>query len=252
MDIIAYIDESGNVNLNTSLKDVSKFFVVACVVIDPNSESKVNEVVGEVRKKYFSGSELKSRGIKRDLDRRIKVLKALSEINYTTHVVAIDKTMVWKNSGLIYKQSFLKFTNGLLYRKVLKSYSNVNAFCDKHGSPEFQESFVNYLVDYHRQDLFKNSQVTAVDSEAVNGVQIADIVAGSVRELLEHQQSDKLYQLLKEKTSLIEIWPPDRRYLTKVNDARKDDFDQHVEDYCTNQAIAYLEETRYPTTRMSF
>lgn len=242
MDITAYVDESGNTNLDTSIKDVSKYFVVAAIIIKAQDIREFDESVSSIRAVHFSGSEIKSSNVRRNLARRISVLSSINKLEFSSHIVAIDKTAIFKTGGLIFKQPFLKFTNGILYRKLFRSFQHVSVFCDQHGSKEFQDSFKSYLENTHRQDLFKDSEVTPIDSKDSNGVQIADFIAGSVREILEYGKSKELFSLIKEKSSLVEVWPPKKSYfIDKFDYPQSESHDNSVEDYCVAQAKAYVE-----------
>ena len=242
MDILAYIDESGDPSLAIGTKDVSRYFVVAAIIIKSTTSEELEQITNEIRRAEFSGSEIKSSNVRRKIDRRLRILESIDKIDFSSHIIAIDKSALSKNGGFIYKQPFLKYTNGLLYRKIFRSFQNLTIFCDQHGGNEFQNSFKDYLEENHRQDLFKDSTVTPVDSKLVNGVQIADFIAGSVREILEHGKSKRVYELIKKKASLIEIWPPLKEYLVDSNEyAIYSTFDNSVENYCLTQAKAYVE-----------
>ncbi|MDB4077461.1 DUF3800 domain-containing protein [Porticoccaceae bacterium] len=49
---LAFIDESGNTDLDTSKRDVSKYFIVCAVIIDDERAESMREEVGSIRKKY--------------------------------------------------------------------------------------------------------------------------------------------------------------------------------------------------------
>jgi len=243
-DIIAYIDESGNTNLNTEVKDVSQYFVLTAIILHEENAELVEEKIGEIRRKYFSGSEIKSSGVRRNIKRRIDVLKEINAINFTSHIIAINKNSLKKTGGFIYKSPFLKFTNGLLYRKLFRSFQKISIYYDQSGYPEFQASFRKYLEENHRQDLFRSSEAIPMDSKLVNGIQIADMIAGSTREILEYGKNKEIYNLIKEKSSLIEIWPPKRDYFSdRVPATENPQYDDSVEEYCVRQAKAYIERT---------
>lgn len=239
MNNIAYIDESGSSSLDTSIESVGRYFVVCATFIDVNEIEHVNNAIDKIRKDEFSGSELKSSGIGKDLQRRLRIIEKLNALNIRTHIICIDKSKISKDSGLIYKKPFLKYVNGLLYRKMLKTFPDLTIYFDKVGDSKYQDSFVKYIDRYHKTDFFKTSTIIPVDSKESNGVQISDVFAGSLNSFLQNRNSD-LWDRIKAKSICIDVWPPERQ-LFHIQSNNADEFDKVVEDYCVNQVKIYLE-----------
>ncbi len=241
MSKISYIDESGTPSLETEIESVGPYFIVSAVIIDSNDEKEITDIVSYVRHKEFSDNEIKSSNIGKDLDRRKRVLKAILKGQFSTHTICIDKRRIDKNSGLIYKRPFLKYVNGLLYRKLLKSFTSLKVFFDEHGSKEFQDSFVRYIDEYHKTSLFNTSEIIPAKSHEVPGIQIADLFAGSMFHFIKNRD-EEIWNLLKEKSICIDIWPPERKLFHSTNKADSS-YDQVIEDYCLKQAEIYLENS---------
>lgn len=239
MKKIAYIDESGNSSLHTDNASVGKYFIVCATFIEENSEVEFNQKIDQIRKDEFSKSELKSSGIGKDLNRRIRVLNKINELDFKTHIICVDKDRVNQNSGLIYKKPFLKYMNGQLYRKMLKTVPNLVIYFDKVGDDNYQKSFVSYIEKYNKIDLFNTSEIYPVDSKDINGVQISDIIAGSLNVFLQTREIE-LWNKIKEKSICIDLWPPEK-ILFHTTASSSDEFDKVVEDYCLNQVKIYLE-----------
>lgn len=236
---IAYIDESGTSSLNTTAESVGKYFIVCATFIKEDEVSIVDYAVSKIRREEFSGSELKSSGIGKNVIRRLRVLDKLNELNIRTHIVCVNKDRISKESGLIYRTPFLKYINGLIYRKMLKTFPDLTVYFDKVGDQAYQQSFIKYIDNYHKTDLFKTSKIIPVDSKDSNGVQISDIFAGSLNSYLQ-ERNDELWAQIKEKSICIDVWPPEKiLFHSKANDS--DEFDKVVEDYCINQVKVYLE-----------
>ena len=72
---IAYIDESGNHDLDTSKSGASSYFIVCAIIVDAvNNDQFVNDA-DAIRSKHFQSSEMKSSKVraKTDHKRRIKI-----------------------------------------------------------------------------------------------------------------------------------------------------------------------------------
>lgn len=243
MSKISYIDESGTPSLETEIESVGPYFILSAVIIDSNDEKEITDIVSNVCHKEFSGNEIKSSNIGNDLSRRKRVLKEILKGRFLTHTICIDKRRINKKSGLIYKRPFLKYVNGLLYRKLLKSFESLKVFFDEHGSKEFQDSFVRYIDEYHKASLFNTSEIIPAKSHEVSGIQVADLFAGSMFYFIKNRD-EELWNLLKEKSICIDIWPPERKLFHSINKTDSSyDQDQEIEYYCLKQAENYLENS---------
>ena len=75
----AFVDESGNTDLDVTKNGVSKHFVLAAIVVpEERLESLIGEVV-KLRDFYFQSGEMKSSGVGNNRQRRAKILTAFSE-----------------------------------------------------------------------------------------------------------------------------------------------------------------------------
>lgn len=239
MKVIAYVDESGDPSFNFQKKGVTKYFVVTCILIEPANIDGFISGANKIRTDYFSGSEIKSSSVS-DHFRRKEILSSINNLDFKSYSIAIDKREVDKNSGLVYKKPFIKYINGLLYRKLFRSYSSVEVFCDQHGYPEFQKSFKIYLLKHHNPDLFSETKIYSVDSKEYVGVQIADFIAGSIRSSLDKKTRD-LIPIIRANSAGIEIWPPRKGYIS-IEDVKGNDDDEVIEQYCLAQVKLFLEE----------
>ena len=73
--IYAFIDESGNSDLNTAKSGASNLFICTAVIIKENNLSEIEECIKKLQ--ASGGQELKSSKIGGDHGRRIKILQAI-------------------------------------------------------------------------------------------------------------------------------------------------------------------------------
>lgn len=238
----AYIDESGNHDLSTTKVGASRYFVVLAVIVEESKVSKLQADIESIRAKHFGPGEIKSSNVKDE--RRMKILNDLASVDFQFYAVAIDKERIDKDSGLGYKRSFIKFANGKLYSALFHHLINVTIFADAHGSPEFTQSFVQYINDNHRRDLFTNNTVQMVDSKAHVLVQLADFLVGTVAKLYEGKFSSKLRSeilgLLTKRRIRIDEWPPQFEFRAPPAES-SNEADATVREISLNSAVKFLE-----------
>lgn len=239
-DVIVYFDESGDPSLEFNKSGVSSYYVISAVVIDKNDEQQLIDGVKKIQNQFFSGSEIKSKNVGPDIKRRASILQAMSEIPFNSFTICIDKNKVSKDGGLIYKRPFIKFMNGLIYRKIFRTFPVVDIYCDQQGWPDFKESFKKYLETNHIPDIFTAGSITLVDSALCHGVQVADFIAGSVHHYFNDRNED-LWKLFYNKSMGVDLWPKYRE--ASIQDLSViTDHDGIVEEYCINQATIFMQE----------
>ena len=116
---IAYIDESGNHDLDTPKAGASLYFIVSAIIVDASKNDLFVLDAEKVRVKHFQSSEIKSSKVKAKDDhrRRIRILDDIMELDFTFYALAVDKREIYKDSGYQYKKSFVKNLNGKVSRK---------------------------------------------------------------------------------------------------------------------------------------
>lgn len=206
----AFIDESGNHDLETQKSGVTKFYVLAAVVVETERLPVLQIEAERLRARHYGNGEIKSS--KTDEKRRLKVLGELHDIDFKFIATVIDKDAIRKDSGLAYKQSFVKFLNGLLYRSLVRTHQDVEIYADQQGREEFMASFRSYITENHIPDLFSTTTVSHVASHENVLVQLADFLAGTIRKVYEGAHSDALemeFMRFANKAKLaIDEWPP--------------------------------------------
>lgn len=206
----AFIDESGNHDLATEKPGASTYFLILAVIVDFAEVSKLQFETEKIRTRFFGTGEMKSNRV--NDDRRLKILEAIEPLPFKFYAVAVDKARVYKDSGLAHKKSFIKFTNGLLYRALFRNLTDLTIYADGHGGAEFISSFKQYLETRHKPDLFAQTNVEIVDSRDQILVQLADFLVGTAAKIYEDKATPKsraaFLEFLKTKRIRIDEWPP--------------------------------------------
>jgi hypothetical protein len=244
---LAFIDESGNTDLDTSKRDVSKYFIVCAVIIDDERSESMRQEVDSIRKKYFQTGEIKSSSVRDRYGhaRRIKILESILELDFKFYAVAVEKDALSRDGGFQYKRSFLKFINGLLYKQLFENFPSIAVFADEHGGDEFKLSFQKYIEKNHKPDLFWESELNLVSSHDNILVQLADFLVGTLAKVYEGKSNPALLEsyrsLLKSKALDIKEWPTKHQAYFEPDKTSKD-YDRFIHSHALSKAEIYIEK----------
>ncbi|MBQ0775934.1 MAG: DUF3800 domain-containing protein [Gammaproteobacteria bacterium] len=246
---IAYIDESGNHDLDTEKAGASSYFIVCAIIVDAGKNERFLIEADEIRARHFQSSEMKSSKVraKDDHKRRIKILDDLLSLDFTFYALAVDKKEIYKDGGYQYKKSFVKNLNGKVYGSLFQHYADIRVLADETGDQEFSKSMKAYVENNHVPDLFFETTFELVSSSDYVGVQIADFVAGTLAQVYEGKSGvalrEKYLELIKLKSVGVDEWPI--KFSPKLNaDTHLDKFDTVIMQYAFNQAAIFLEKNR--------
>jgi len=202
----AYIDEAGNKDIDVPKGGASTFYVLGCLLIDADGAAAMEDAVEKVAKACFSGGRLKSSSIADNDDRRLRVLQAIAAVPGQFYALAIDKRRLDRNSGLRFPRSFYKWVLSNAGGELLRSFDDLDLVVDDHGSEEFREGVRDYMRRRYSGELFARSRVTFTPSGKSRGVQVADVVAGTVLKSLE-RVDPRLLDPIGEKLIFTGAWP---------------------------------------------
>lgn len=240
-EYLAFIDESGNHNLDTSKVGVSKYYVVSAIVCKVDQREALEPLVEALRKKHYGNGEIKSS--KTQEGRRIRVIDDLQDIDFKFTALAVNKDELQKTGGFPHKRSFVKFLHGILYRELVATYQDISIKADEYGREEFMRGFRDYISENHIPDLFKTCTVEHVRSDGNTLVQLADFLAGTIRLIYEENASKELKQsfieLARKSKLSIEEWPP--QYFRRIDRrAEHQEHDEVVFKVAMNSAASFI------------
>jgi hypothetical protein len=209
---LAFIDEFGNFGYNFEKPNVSTHFIVSSILVNRDDISSLEDNIEPIRKKHFQTGEMKSSKIGKNDDRRIRVLKDLSELDFHIFCMVIDKRKLF-SKGLTYKKSFYKFLHGLVESKLYKTFPKLKITADEIGSKEFMSGFADYVRRRHIPDLFNYSEFGFVRSRSHLLIQLADLISGTIAKSFDlttfSKNGSKFLKILKDHIIEIDEWPRD-------------------------------------------
>ncbi len=233
----AFVDESGNHDLETSKQGSSGFFVVCSVLVSESGLQRAYELAEALRMRHFQTGEIKSNKVKvKDTERRVRILGDLAELPLKLYFTVVDKSRVYRDGGLQFKKSFIKHVNGLLYERLFSNCPNLQMTVDEHGGAEFQESLKAYVQTRYVDDLFGDDQSFQTKSSKDDVlIQVADFFAGSVAQIYEGKAGKEVVKaykrILRDLTLGLVEWPPKYQSLlaAPVDDSQYADYRVHQE-----------------------
>lgn len=242
----AFIDECGDYGLDFEKQDVSSYFFVTAVIVDEKRVPELEKKLTEIREKYFQGDEMKSSSVGSDDVKRIEILENICKLDFHVFCLIVDKRKVLKDSGLAYKESFIKYLNGIVHQELYTAYPKLQMIANEHESKEFMDAFIKYVYNNHQPTLFEYFDFSFSDSEVRTLIQLADFIGGTIsRGYEESCLSDKFpafMRLLKDKIVRLELWPKQlENYLHHVTGFHSIAFDESIFQQAVRSADLYIE-----------
>ena len=177
--VIAFADEFGDNSFEFEKENISSHFIIASVILNASEINSINIELERIRKTFFQTGEMKSNRIGKNYKRREDLLMELTKINFSIYAVVVDKRKLF-GEGFMYKPSFYKYLNGVLYKELFRTYPQIELKVDEHGSNPFMRSFKKYVENKHQRTLFEGADFEIAKSHNELGIQLADIVAGTL------------------------------------------------------------------------
>lgn len=244
-NINVFVDECGTNELDSNKQSVSHLFICVAVLAEDESLDLLSESICQVRKSFFSGSELKSSKVGTNFKRRLKILKALEGLPFRFYALIINKDKVPPDSPLQYKRTFYKFINRMLYQNlVAKGACCLNVKTDRIGTKEFMDSFVPYFEKKGMPDLLSRWNHIFVDSKDEPLVQVADFIAGSLSYCYDKSKksikSEEINDVLYPHCSGIDVWPYGRIEVPNTLPLDDEDVNRRLQAFFNNKIVDFI------------
>lgn len=246
-----YIDESGTPSLEIEKEGVLPFMVYCAFIIDENSIAEAKGILSQViQDNHIQQGYLKSVNLHDDnngYNKRINILSALKSLEHYVIALVINKSKINGESGLQYKQSYIKYFQRLLSKQFLHRYDEFHVIFDQLGRKDFQESLITYMHDsgiVGRTLFSANTYKLADDKSEEPLLQFADFYAGTINKCFcqKYNQSQAKYihdSFLRGKVTY-EWFPEDSITLTAVENIFSDRFDKNLYDISVDTAQRYI------------
>ncbi|MDH6210414.1 hypothetical protein M2254_001998 [Chryseobacterium sp. BIGb0186] len=143
--------------------------------------------------------------------------------------------------------SFYKYLNGILYKELYKSFPQLELKVDEHGGNAFMLEFKEYVRQNHIRTLFEGSEFFVSESKEELGVQVADLMAGTLGYIFDDHKissfSEDFMKIISNKIISINHFPK----LYKVNEytevSTSESYNQVITDLSLRSIFDYLDNT---------
>jgi hypothetical protein len=238
----AFVDESGNHDLETTKAGASQLYVLVAIVAKTEAVPELQSAIAALRRVHYGDGEIKSS--KTNDRRRLRVLDDLLKLEFKFIATVIDKAEIRKDSGLKYKRSFIKFLHAFLYRTLVRTYQDITITSDEHGHEYFMSEFREYIKKNHIPDLFKSSIIEHKSSKDSAPIQLADFLAGTIRKIYESGPSNplrpKFIELFHKGNLSIDEWPPALSPISWPTPPENAEKDEVVYRFAMNRAAEFI------------
>lgn len=180
--MIVFVDDSGDAGFKLD-KGSTRFFVIACVIFDDDLEAlKTKVAIKEYRRKLKFPDDVEFKFFKSSEDVRKGFLEAVNPHKFRIRAIVIDKSKIRSNELKYNKSSFYSYAIKIVLQHSNNTIINAKIRIDGSGDRIFKKSFLTYLrkqLNSKQKKVMKNCKL--VNSQSDELIQLADMVAGSIR-----------------------------------------------------------------------
>lgn len=209
--MLVFIDESGDPGLKLN-KGSSKFFIVSLVIFEDKEEALFcDQKIGLLKKELGWANNDEFHFKKNSNKVRQAFLQAVSPYNFFYYGIVINKDpdKLW-GEGFRNKQSFYKYTCGLVFQNAKDKLKNATVVIDKSGNLDFRRQLTKYLRrKMNEQDRKLIKKVKIQRSESNNLLQLADYIAGVINRSIQGNKkfADDFRKIIAHREVYVQIWP---------------------------------------------
>jgi len=200
--MLVFIDDSGDPSFKIE-KGASKFFVICCLIFDDDLEAeKTSIAIKELKRslKFSEKMEFKFNGSK--YPTRMAFLTVIKDFSFKIRVLVVDKKNIKSELLKNDKQSFYSYFIKMVLRHNKGSILDAKIKIDGSGDRIFRKKFLTYLrkeLNSRQEKVVNNLRL--VDSKTNQLIQMADMIAGTIRRYKEAEKADaqKYWKIIEPK-----------------------------------------------------
>ena len=208
--MLVFVDESGDPGLKLE-QGSSRYFVVALVIFDDDDEAQAaDDRITLLRREIRLDPRFEFRFNKCRKDFREQFLKAVRPYQFFYYGIVINKdpNKLW-GEGFKYKNSFYKYTCGLVFQSAKAFLDDATVIIDGSGSKDFRRELEQYLKRRINDPGQRYIRKVKVQSSSRNNLlQLADMVAGAINRSLGTKSDAQIYrQIISHREMYVQVWP---------------------------------------------
>jgi hypothetical protein len=190
--VLVFIDDLGDPGFKLD-RGSSEFFIISAVIFNDTLEAEKTAVaIKTLRRELGFSEKMEFKFNKSQKECRVKFLETVNHFNFKIRSIVFDKKILRSDELKNNKNSFYSYAIKSLLKYSGDSVLSASIKLDGSGDRAFKKSFLSYL----RKSLNSREKKVVesfrfVDSKENVLVQLADMVAGSVRRSYDKDKTDK-------------------------------------------------------------
>lgn len=191
--MLVFIDDSGDPGFKHIGEGSSRYFVISAILFSDELEAeKVAVAIKELRRDlgFSDRVEFKFNGSRRDV--REQFLRTIHPFSFRVRSIVVDKTVIRSEELRNDKNSFYSYVIKMLLKHSNDTVLDAKIRIDGSGDRIFRKNFLTYLrkqLNSRQKRIIGNCKL--VDSKENVLVQMADMIAGSVRRSYHMEYTDR-------------------------------------------------------------
>lgn len=189
--MLVFIDDSGDAGFKIE-KGSSPFFIIACIIFKDELEAlKASVRIKELRRELGFPDKVEFKFHKSQRLIRERFLQAVNPFEFQIRCIVIEKSKIISDELKNNKNSFYSYAIKLVLQHSNNDILNAKVRIDGSGDRIFRKSFLTYLrkqLNSKQKIIMKNCKL--VNSSSDDLIQLADMVAGSIRRFYDFDKTD--------------------------------------------------------------
>ena len=205
--MLVFVDDSGDAGFKLE-KGSSRFFVIALVIFDDELEAEKTAVaIKELRRELRFPEDVEFKFFKSKHSVREKFLQALTPFQFRIRCLVVDKKLIHSPELRNSKNSFYSYIIKMVLAHSDGSILDAKIKIDGSGDRVFRKNFFTYL----RRELNTTNkkiinQCRLVDSKSNVLIQMADMIAGTIRRSYDADKKDGMQLKMIIKKHIQDEW----------------------------------------------
>ena len=189
--MLVFIDDSGDAGFKID-KGSSRFFVIALVIFDDELEAEKTAIaIKELRRELDFPADVEFKFAKSKPLVREKFLQAIVSFDFRIRCLIVDKKKIYSSELQNNKNSFYSYIIKMVLKHSDGFISNAKLKIDGSGDRIFRKNFLTYLrKELNNTDRKIMTQCRLVDSKSNVLIQMADMIAGTIRRSYDEGKKD--------------------------------------------------------------
>lgn len=189
--MLVFIDDSGDAGFKLD-KGSSKYFVIVLVIFDDELEAEKTAVaIKELRRELGFPEDMEFKFFKSKNSVREKFLQTVARFQFRVRYLVVDKQKIHSEELRNNKNSFYSYIIKMVLKHSDGSIVDAKVKIDGSGDRIFRRNFLTYLrKELNTEEKRIMSHCRLVDSQSNVLIQMADMIAGTIRRSYDTDKKD--------------------------------------------------------------